>query len=212
MNLFRGVSPEDARAAGLRRPGAPRRRWWPRAAPSTPIAGSTRCTRTSCGPGDPQCRSSSRSTASVDGRSFTTRRVVAIQHGEAIFNLGGVVPDRGPGPTTSDAMPEVADARDDPAVAAVAWGDAENRRDRVAVGGGAADRLRLPGRRSVVRAKARDPRIKTCGSAPTARCPTTRSSTRPSVAYVSDLALLDTTTLPHASPGRRASRSPASTT
>ena len=43
-----------------------------------------------------------------DGRSFTTRRVVAIQHGKAIFNLLGVVPHpeagldhQTPMPTTS---------------------------------------------------------------------------------------------------------------
>jgi acyl-CoA thioesterase-2 len=42
-----------------------------------------------------------------DGRSFSTRRVVAIQHGRAIFNLAAsfqVVED---GPTHQDPMPEV---------------------------------------------------------------------------------------------------------
>ena len=33
------------------------------------------------------CRSSTRSTASATAARFTTRRVVAIQHGQAIFNL-----------------------------------------------------------------------------------------------------------------------------
>ncbi len=44
-----------------------------------------------------------------DGRSFTTRRVVAIQHGHAIFNLASsfqVVED---GPDHQDAMPAVAE-------------------------------------------------------------------------------------------------------
>ena len=37
------------------------------------------------------------------------------------------------------------------------------------------------------------------GSAPTARCPTTRCCTRAIVAYASDLTLLDTAVMPHAS-------------
>jgi acyl-CoA thioesterase-2 len=42
-----------------------------------------------------------------DGRSFTTRRVVAIQHGEAIFNLQCSFHDDEEGLTHQDAMPEV---------------------------------------------------------------------------------------------------------
>ena len=68
----------------------------------------TRCTRTSCGP-------ATRSVPIVydvdrirDGRSFTTRRVVAIQHGRGDLQPAGVVPDRrGRVPTTSTPMPEV---------------------------------------------------------------------------------------------------------
>src|SRR5919108_3971320 len=40
-----------------------------------------------------------------DGRSFTTRRVVAIQHGEAIFNLAASFHVAEPGPDHSVAMP-----------------------------------------------------------------------------------------------------------
>jgi acyl-CoA thioesterase-2 len=41
-----------------------------------------------------------------DGRSFTTRRVVAIQHGRAIFNLQASFHDQETGPDHQTAMPE----------------------------------------------------------------------------------------------------------
>jgi acyl-CoA thioesterase-2 len=44
-----------------------------------------------------------------DGRSFTTRRVVAIQHGEAIFNLAASFQIVEAGPDHSIAMPDVPD-------------------------------------------------------------------------------------------------------
>jgi acyl-CoA thioesterase-2 len=42
-----------------------------------------------------------------DGRSFTTRRVSAIQHGRAIFTLSASFHRDEPGPVHSDPMPEV---------------------------------------------------------------------------------------------------------
>jgi acyl-CoA thioesterase II len=42
-----------------------------------------------------------------DGRSFTTRRVVAIQHGRAIFNLAASFQVVEPGPDHQTPMPEV---------------------------------------------------------------------------------------------------------
>ena len=42
-----------------------------------------------------------------DGRSFTTRRVVAIQHGKAIFNLAASFQVVEPGPDHAMEMPEV---------------------------------------------------------------------------------------------------------
>ena len=42
-----------------------------------------------------------------DGRSFTTRRVVAIQHGEAIFNLAASFQVQEEGPEHFDRMPAV---------------------------------------------------------------------------------------------------------
>src|SRR5919112_1092496 len=42
-----------------------------------------------------------------DGRSFTTRRVIAIQHGEAIFNLAASFHVPGPGPAPHPPIPAV---------------------------------------------------------------------------------------------------------
>jgi acyl-CoA thioesterase-2 len=42
-----------------------------------------------------------------DGKSFTTRRVVAIQHGQAIFNLAASFQVVEPGPDHSMEMPDV---------------------------------------------------------------------------------------------------------
>ncbi len=42
-----------------------------------------------------------------DGRSFTTRRVSAVQHGETIFTLSASFHHEEPGPEHADAMPDV---------------------------------------------------------------------------------------------------------
>src|SRR4029077_12375976 len=44
-----------------------------------------------------------------DGRTFTTRRVVAIQHGQAIFNLAASFQPDEPGPELGLPMPESPD-------------------------------------------------------------------------------------------------------
>src|SRR5437773_5400805 len=44
-----------------------------------------------------------------DGRSFTTRRVVAIQHGRAIFNLSASFHEDEPAPGHQKPMPDVPD-------------------------------------------------------------------------------------------------------
>ncbi len=49
-----------------------------------------------------------------DGKSFTTRRVVGIQHGRAIFNLAASFHVDEQGPTHQDPMPDVARAEDLP--------------------------------------------------------------------------------------------------
>ena len=98
VNIFRGRSPtRTASACSAAR--SPARRSSPRPARSTTQrASSTPCTPTSCGPATPRCRSSTRSTASATGAASRTRRVVAIQHGRAIFNLQASfhAPEEGP--------------------------------------------------------------------------------------------------------------------
>jgi acyl-CoA thioesterase II len=75
----------------------PARPWWPPAAPFHPTGRCTRCTPTSSAPypGVPIVYTVDRIR---DGRSFTTRRAVAVQHGRAIFALSVsfLVAERGP--------------------------------------------------------------------------------------------------------------------
>jgi acyl-CoA thioesterase II len=52
-----------------------------------------------------------------DGRSFTTRRVSAVQHGETIFTLSASFHHREPGVTHSDPMPDVPAPEDLPTTA-----------------------------------------------------------------------------------------------
>jgi acyl-CoA thioesterase II len=56
-----------------------------------------------------------------DGRSFTTRRVSAVQHGETIFTLSASFHHAEPGPEHADPMPEVPRPE-----------DVERRQDRLA--------------------------------------------------------------------------------
>ena len=51
-----------------------------------------------------------------DGRSFTTRRVVGIQHGRAIFNLAASFQIVEPGPDHQDTMPDVPAPEDLPTI------------------------------------------------------------------------------------------------
>jgi acyl-CoA thioesterase-2 len=52
-----------------------------------------------------------------DGRTFTTRRVVAIQHGQAIFNLAASFQPDEPGPEHGIPMPEAPDPESLPSFA-----------------------------------------------------------------------------------------------
>ena len=79
----------------LRRPGARRRRWSPPGAPRRRIARRTRCTATSCAPATRSIPILYEVDRIRDGRSFTTRRVLAIQRGEAIFNMAVSYQDAG---------------------------------------------------------------------------------------------------------------------
>src|SRR5262249_17459796 len=108
VNLFRGLSPDDWRqrvfggqvaAQALVAAGPPR--------------ASERCVHSlppSClRPGDRKIPTVDDVDRIRDGRSFTTRRVVAIQHGHAIFNLAAQFQVDEAGPEHSMPMPWVPD-------------------------------------------------------------------------------------------------------
>ena len=114
-----------------------------------------------------------------DGRSFTTRRVVAVQHGKPIFTLSASFQLEQPGIEHQDAMPDVPDPDSLPTLDERLWSGSPR--------GGEV----LPGRwprpidlRYVDdppwqqrRHGPRDWRRTGCGCGPTARCPTTRCCT-----------------------------------
>jgi acyl-CoA thioesterase-2 len=130
-----------------------------------------------------------------DGRSFTTRRVVAIQHGRAIFNLSASFHRDEPGPDHQVPMPAVADPESLPTLKERLapfkerlgdWYDRPRPIDTRYVTTPPFERTGglLDAHQQVwIRADGRlpdDPLLHAC-----------------IVAYASDLTLLDTTTLPH---------------
>ena len=106
VNIFRGRSPERTPAAGVRRPGG---------RPGAGRRRAARCRRTAVHslhayfirPGDPACRIVYTVDRVRDGRSFTTRRVSAVQHGKAIFTLSASFQILEDGPSHQAAMPDV---------------------------------------------------------------------------------------------------------
>ncbi len=113
VNLFRGQSPEEYRqrvfggqVAGQALVAAGRT--------VDPDRAIHSCHAYFLRPGDPSVPIIYEVDRIRDGRSFTTRRVVAIQHGRAIFNLAASFQIHEEGPEHEDAMPEVADPEDLP--------------------------------------------------------------------------------------------------
>ena len=94
VNLFRGVEPGRGPPARVRRPGRGRRRSSPRAARSSAERPVHSLHAYFLRPGDPTVPIVYEVDRIRDGKSFTTRRVVAIQHGRADLQPAGVVPDR----------------------------------------------------------------------------------------------------------------------
>jgi len=134
-----------------------------------------------------------------DGRTFTTRRVVAIQHGQAIFHLSASFQPEEVGPDHELAMPEAADPDTLPN-----W----EERIRPFLGGVPDEVRRWHTRDRPIEVRpvefgdpfhpiARPPRqlvwIRANG-----RLPDSLLLHQCVVAYASDLTLLDTATLPHA--------------
>ena len=129
-----------------------------------------------------------------DGRSFTTRRVVAIQHGKAIFNLQSSFQVPEDGLEFEAPMPEVPDPETLPDFTTRMAPYAEKMGPWY-TGRGRSTCATSTSPRPTSRARAR--RSSRCGSAPTARSPTIRCCTRACVTYASDMTLLDTAVRPH---------------
>jgi len=108
VNLFRGVSPDEDR----------QRVFGGQVAAQALVAAGRTVDETRrvhslhaffLRPGDPNVPIVYEVDRIRDGRSFTTRRVVAIQHGRAIFNLAASFQIDEAGPEHCDEMPEVAE-------------------------------------------------------------------------------------------------------
>ena len=97
VNLFRGVSPDEdrERVFGGQVAGAGACRGGPHRRPDRPVHSLHAYFLR---PGDPNVPIVYDVDRIRDGRSFTTRRVVAIQHGQAIFNLPRRSTSSKPGP------------------------------------------------------------------------------------------------------------------
>jgi len=134
-----------------------------------------------------------------DGRTFTTRRVVAIQHGRAIFHLSASFQPEEDGPDHQIEMPDapdpetlptiaerIADVRDTIHPEVVKWFERDRPIDTRAVGGGNPFRPTPRPPRQLVWLRA------------DGRLPDPLLLHQCVVAYASDLTLLDTATLPHA--------------
>lgn len=134
-----------------------------------------------------------------DGKSFTTRRVVAIQHGRAIFNLAASFQIVEPGPDHAMAMPTVPSPDELPTI-----------RERVAAN---TDRFSEEALSWLERATplesrpVQDPNwLRPAEREPTQDLWFRARGTMPDdpllhacvVAYASDMSLIDTATLPHA--------------
>ena len=134
-----------------------------------------------------------------DGRSFTTRRVIAIQHGQAIFNLAASFQIEEPGPDHQMAMPAVPDPDDLPTMGE----RIDARRDRFSAGALEWLERTTPIEMRHVedpqwferekRAPEQDQWLRT--TAPMPDDPLLHACV---VAYASDMSLIDTATLPHA--------------
>jgi acyl-CoA thioesterase-2 len=133
-----------------------------------------------------------------DGRTFTTRRVVAIQHGEAIFHLSASFQPDEPGLEHQDAMPDAPDPETVPSwreriAGLLADAPAEMRtwleRERPID-------LRYVGEVPILSADAR-PADQQVWLRADGKLPDDLALHQCVVAYASDMTLLDTALLPH---------------
>jgi acyl-CoA thioesterase-2 len=199
VNLFRGVSPQNARlrifggqvlAQALMAAGRT-------VDPDRPVHSMHAYFLR---PGDPRVPVVFEVDRIRDGRSFTTRRVVAIQRGEAIFNAAASFHVHEAGPDHSDPMPDVPDPATLTRTQPGPWGDEENPETAKPWAGEQPIDIRFPGGDpwSVAgpRAPDQDMWLKANGALPDD--PLLHATV---AAYASDIALLGTTTMPHVEPG-----------
>jgi len=149
-------------------------------------------------PGDPTTPILYQVDRTRDGKSFTTRRIIAIQHGRAIFHLEASFQRHEPGPEHQDAMPEAPDPESLP--------DFRERMEPLARKAPAEVRRWLETDRPIdlryvtqfdpIEPEKLSPRqlvwLRADG-----RLPDSRLLHQCVVAYASDLTLLDTAALPH---------------
>ncbi len=135
-----------------------------------------------------------------DGKSFTTRRVVAIQHGRAIFNLAASFQIVEDGPDHQMPMPDRPRSRRAPHVARARGAVPRAPRARPRASGSSASGRSTRGRSTIPAGstRRRGSRSRTSGSNRTATSPTIPLIHECVVAYASDLTLLDTAMFPHA--------------
>ena len=173
----------------------PARRWWRRPAPSSPRTARALPPRLLPAARRPDVPILYEVDRIRDGRSFTTRRVVAIQHGKAIFNLQSQLPGarggaRARGPHARRARPETLPdfaTRMAPV----------RRQDGPLVPPAPAHRHALRRRQPARPQGAAAARTSRCGCGPTARCPTTPCCTPAWSPTPVDMTLLDTALRPH---------------
>jgi acyl-CoA thioesterase-2 len=150
-------------------------------------------------PGDPKTPILYQVDRTRDGKTFTTRRIIAIQHGRAIFHLEASFQQHEPGPEHQDVMPEAPDPESLPDFRALLepharkapadvkrWLESDRPIDlRYVTQFDPVEPEKLPPRQLLwLRADG--------------RLPDARLLHQCVVAYASDLTLLDTAALPHA--------------
>ncbi len=153
-----------------------------------------RCTPISCWPATPKVPIIYEVDRIRDGKSFTTRRVVAIQHGQCDLHHDGVVPSPGARPDRHQArMPNVPTPEDLPTEAEIT-----EARAAADAGAGAALATSANGRSScgrssstAISARASRTAAFMSGSAPPASCRTSRRSTNACWPMRPDMTLLD---------------------
>ena len=110
-----------------------------------------------------------------DGKSFTTRRVVAIQHGKAIYNMQASFHTEEESLEHQFEMPDASGARDRSADSPI--GSKRRAATRRVVQASAPDRPTFRRRTPVESESQQGTRTSRSGSRPTANCPTTRCCT-----------------------------------